>query len=159
MSGDSRVYEFDAVIRREDDIDAAFVEFPYDVEKEFGTKGQVKVSVRFDSAVYRGSLAQMGMPKHCIGLTKAIRTAIGKQPGDTVHVVLKRDEEPRVVEVPEELSRLLERHPEAKRAFAELSYTNRKEYAVWIRGAKKKETREARLGKTIDMLLNGVKHP
>lgn len=37
------IYEFDAEIKKQDSIDATFVEFPYDVEKEFGVKGQVKV--------------------------------------------------------------------------------------------------------------------
>lgn len=38
-----KTYEFDAVIIKQGDIDAAYIEFPYDVEEEFGTKGQVKV--------------------------------------------------------------------------------------------------------------------
>lgn len=40
-----KVYEFDAKIIKQDSIDAAYIEFPYDVEKEFGVKGQVKVWV------------------------------------------------------------------------------------------------------------------
>ena len=35
-------YEFDALILKVPDIDGAYVEFPYDVRKEFG-KGRVKV--------------------------------------------------------------------------------------------------------------------
>ena len=38
----SRKYEFDAVIKKVPDIDGAYVEFPFDVRKEFG-KGRVKV--------------------------------------------------------------------------------------------------------------------
>ena len=34
-----KIYEFDAVIIKHDSIDAAFIEFPYDVEKEFGVRG------------------------------------------------------------------------------------------------------------------------
>ena len=30
------LYEFDAVIQKVPDIDGAYVEFPYDVKKEFG---------------------------------------------------------------------------------------------------------------------------
>lgn len=41
-------YEFDALIQKHDSIDAAFIEFPYDVLEEFGTKGQVKVKAVFD---------------------------------------------------------------------------------------------------------------
>lgn len=35
------IYEFEAVLRKVPDIDGAYVEFPYDVQREFG-KGRVK---------------------------------------------------------------------------------------------------------------------
>lgn len=35
----TQLYEFDAVIRKVPDIDGAYVEFPYDVRKEFGKAG------------------------------------------------------------------------------------------------------------------------
>jgi hypothetical protein len=53
------IYEFDAEIIKHEAINAAFIEFPFDVEKEFGTKGQVKVHVTFNGFEYRGSLANM----------------------------------------------------------------------------------------------------
>lgn len=39
----AKIYEFDAVIIKHVGIDSAYVEFPFDVQKEFGTRGQVKV--------------------------------------------------------------------------------------------------------------------
>ena len=62
-----KLYEFDAIIKKTDFIDATFVEFPYDVENEFGTKGQVKVKAFFDNYEYRGSLVKMGHQCHIIG--------------------------------------------------------------------------------------------
>ncbi len=83
----SEVYEFDAVIKKVPDIDGAYVEIPFDVKKEFG-KGRVKVHAVFDTAEYDGSIVRMGTPCHFLGLRKDIRAAIGKQPGDTVHVTI-----------------------------------------------------------------------
>lgn len=80
-------YEFDAVIRKVDGIDGAYVEIPFDVRAEFG-RGRVKVRALFDGVPYDGSLVRMGTPSHIIGLRKDIRAAIGKQPGDTVRVVI-----------------------------------------------------------------------
>jgi hypothetical protein len=54
----------------------AFVFFPYDVEKEFGTKGQVPVKATFDGVPYKGSLFKYGQPQHMLGLLKAIREEI-----------------------------------------------------------------------------------
>lgn len=81
-------YEFDAVIMKVPDIDGAYVEFPYDVKNEFG-KGRVKVHAVFDGVEYDGSLVRMGTRGHIIGLKKDIRSKIGKQAGDTVHVVIQ----------------------------------------------------------------------
>jgi len=84
-------YEFDAVIKKVPDIDGAYVEFPFDVRQEFG-RGRVKVHALFDGAAYDGSLVRMQTPGHIIGLRKDIRSLIGKQPGDTVHVVITERE-------------------------------------------------------------------
>ena len=152
-----KTYEFDALILKKDSIDAAYIEFPYDVEKEFNTKGQVKVKVTFDGYKYRGSLAKMGHHCHILGITKAIRKAIGKNPGDKVHVILQKDDEPRVVEIPEDLKEQFDKNKEVKDFFDTLSYTNKKSYVQWITSAKKKETRERRLNETMNMLLRKEK--
>ena len=70
------------------DIDGAYIEFPYDVREEFG-KGRVKVYATFDGEPYEGSLVRMGTPGHIIGVRKDIRTKIGKQPGDIIHVTIR----------------------------------------------------------------------
>ena len=84
-------YEFDALILKVPDIDGAYIEFPYDVKKEFG-KGRVKVHALFDGEAYDGSLVHMKTPGHIIGLRKDIRAKINKQPGDYVHVVISERE-------------------------------------------------------------------
>ena len=83
-----KIYEFDAVLLKVPEIDGAYVEFPYDVKKEFG-KGRVKVHAVFDGEEYDGSLVRMGTPGHIIGVRKDIRLKIGKQPGDSVHITIK----------------------------------------------------------------------
>jgi hypothetical protein len=154
-----KTYEFDAEIKKHEQLDAAYIEFPYDVEKEFGKKGQVKVQATFDGHAYRGSLAKMGYHCHRLGLTQAVRNAIGKKPGDMIHVVIQEDIAPRVVEIPGDLKKLLDQNPGAKAFFEKLSYTNRKEYVNWIISAKRAETRNQRLQNAIRMLIEGVSHP
>ncbi len=152
-------YEFDALIQKHPGLDAAFIEFPYDVEVEFGVKGRVKVVATFDGHEYRGSLVKMGSPCHWLGLTQQVRAAIGKNPGDSVHVVLKRDDEPREVEIPADLAGLLDENPDVKRWFDGLAYTHRKEYVRWITEAKRQETRDKRLLMAIEMMRDQIKHP
>lgn len=80
-------FEFDAVLIKVDDMDAAYIEFPYDVRTEFG-KGRVKVKATFDGVEYDGSLVRMKTDCHIIGVRKEIRKKISKQIGDTIHVVI-----------------------------------------------------------------------
>lgn len=84
-------YEFDAVIKKVEGIDGAYIEFPYSVEQEFGKK-RVKVHATFDGVPYDGSLVRMKTPCHIIGLLKEIRSKLHKQPDDMVHVTIKERE-------------------------------------------------------------------
>jgi hypothetical protein len=92
-----RLYEYEAIIQKSPDQDAAFVAFPYDLRAEFG-KGRVKVHATFDGVGYDGSIVNMGVKNedgsvcYIIGLRKDIRAKIGKQAGDTVRVTIKERE-------------------------------------------------------------------
>lgn len=136
----------------------AGVEFPYDMDKEFGTKGNVPVQATFDGVPYRGSLMNCGMPRHTLGVLKSIRAKIGKGPGDTVEVVVTKDGEARTVEIPGAFKALLKTEG-LLAAFEKLSYTHRKEYVCWIEEAKKEETRQNRMAKAVAMVRNKVKTP
>ena len=155
--GTIRKYSFKAKIEGGDG-GGAFVLFPYDTEKEFGTKGKVPVKVAFDGVAYTGSLIKYGYPQHMLGVLKAIREQIHKGPGDMVDVVLWKDQEKRTVEVPPQFQKLMERE-NLLPFFEKLSYTHRKEYCRWIAEAKKEETREKRLAKAVEMMRKGVKTP
>src|SRR5262249_46819453 len=109
----------------------AYVLFPYDVEKEFGTKGKVPVKSTLDGAPYTGSIMKYGLPQHFLGVSKAIREQIGKAPGDSIEVVLWKDEEERTIEVPADFEKRL-RSEKLLPFFESLSFTHRKEYCRWI---------------------------
>lgn len=153
----NEIITFSAKIVQREDINAAYVVFPFDVQKLFGTKGQVKIKVIFDDKVeYRRSLANMGFG-HCVGLTQAVRKQLGKTFGDQVDVKLWKDEEERVVVVPDDVKILFEENQKTKELYEKMSYTHRKEYIRWIEEAKKEETRERRKIKMIEMILDGKK--
>ena len=136
----------------------AGVEFPYDVEAEFGTRGNVPVRATLDGEPYRGSLMNCGMARHTLGVLKSVRAQIGKGPGDVISVVVWKDDEVRTVEIPPALKTLLKKE-ELLAGFEKLSYTHRKEYVRWIEEAKKEETRQNRMAKAVAMLRKGVKTP
>ena len=65
----------------------------------------------------------------------------------------------RIVSAPKDLQKLLAKNVKARTTFDALSFTNRKEYVVWIVEAKKQETRDARVSKAIELLARGKKNP
>ncbi|HET7608165.1 MAG TPA: YdeI/OmpD-associated family protein [Gammaproteobacteria bacterium] len=150
-------YRFDAEIK-EGRGGGAYVVFPYDVEKEFGTSGKVPVDATIDGEPEKSSLMRMGMPQHILGVAKAIREKIGKKPGNVVTIVLWKDDAPREVAVPPELQARMKKAG-VLAFFESLSFTHRKEYCRWITEAKKEETRARRLARAIELLTDGVRTP
>jgi hypothetical protein len=65
-------YKFKAKIEASDG-GGAYVLFPYDVVKEFGTRGKVPITATFDGVAHTGSLIKYGNPLHMLGILKAIR--------------------------------------------------------------------------------------
>ena len=86
-------YEYDAPLHELPDNGGAYVAFPWDLRTELG-KGRVMVRAWFDGVPYDGSIVNMGLKNpdgsvcYVIGVLKAIRTALGKGDGDTIHVVI-----------------------------------------------------------------------
>jgi hypothetical protein len=136
----------------------AYVLFPYDTQEEFSTRAKIPVMASFDGVPYTGSLVKYGHPQHMLPVLKNIREKIGKGPGDTVKVLLQRDDSVRTIEVPTEFATLMKKEG-VLASFENLSYTNRKEYCRWITEAKREVTRRTRLSKAIAMLKKGVKTP
>lgn len=132
-------------------MDATYVIFPYDVKENFGT-ARVKVNVKFDGVLYRGSLMPMGMIEgHPLLVRKDIREKINKKAGDFVNVELEQDLEERIVVVPDDFKKALKKI-KLDKVFEKMSFTHRKEYVNSILDAKKPETRLRRIEKALDMI-------
>ena len=149
-------YKFDAIIKKVPDKDGAYIEIPFDVLKEFGAK-RVKVKAIFEDVEYRGSIVNMGVGCHIIGITKAIRNQIGKNIGDTISVQVEKDEEVREIELPEDFKEELNKSEKALNFYESLSYSAKRKYYQWITGAKKQETREKRIKEAISKLEENIK--
>jgi hypothetical protein len=146
-------YSFEAIIKASEiGKGGAYIEFPFNVEKEFGAKGRIKVKCFFEDIEYRGSLVKMGTKCHIIGISKDIRNKIGKTIGDKVDVRLCKDESERTVELHPALQQELQKQKIIKEHYENLSYTKQKEINVSLFDAKKDETLKSRLEKIIEEL-------
>jgi hypothetical protein len=128
----------------------AYLEIPFDVAAVFGKK-RIKIVADFEGIPYRGTLAVYG-GIYMLLVLKSIRSALGKQIGDTIKVTVTEDIIPRIIEPPEDFYSILKEHPEALEFYEKSSFTCKKEYVNWINSAKKPETRKSRIKKAIEML-------
>ncbi|NDL60869.1 YdeI/OmpD-associated family protein [Phytoactinopolyspora mesophila] len=145
------VREFEAALVGQDAGPGCGFKLPFDPKGAFGkARAPVRVSVnggpwfRTTVAVYGGA--------GWVGLRKDQRAELGVDVGDTVQVRIGYDDAPREVETPTELADALATDPEARAAYNSLSYSRQKEYAAWVAGAKRQETRDARAVKALQQL-------
>jgi hypothetical protein len=129
---------------------------PFDVEKTLGTRARVPVRGTINGFPFRSSLMPMG-GCHRMVVNKAMRQGAGVKAGDTVNVVMERDEARRTVEAPAPLRRELARSKTAQANWDKLAFTHNKEMARSIVEVKQEETRARRLAKVMEVLKNGKK--
>ncbi|GAB2541876.1 DUF1801 domain-containing protein [Rufibacter soli] len=61
-----------------------------------------------------------------------------------------------VIEIPEDLKQALA-HAKQLEKFEQMAYTHRKEYVRWVSEAKRQETRDGRITKTVERITEGKK--
>jgi antitoxin component of MazEF toxin-antitoxin module len=100
------------------------VELPPEVVGALGGKGRIPITATFNDVPYRGSIVRMGGGA-VLGVQKAIMAEAGVRVGDSITVVVRNDEGPREVEVPDDLAEALARNDPARAAFeASRSHTS-----------------------------------
>jgi len=129
---------------------------PVDVPEFFGTRGRVPVRGKINGFPFRSSLMPME-GCHMMPVNKALCQGAGAKPGDTVDVVMERDEESRTVEAPPELKKELAKNKKAQERWEKLAFTHKKEMAISIHDAKQEETKKKRLAKVMMVLKSGAK--
>jgi len=69
------------------------------------------------------------------------------------------DVDKKLITLPPDVQEALQVEPAAWAVYEKLAYSHRKEYIMWILGAKQQKTRDARLVKMVEMLLANKKNP
>jgi Bacteriocin-protection, YdeI or OmpD-Associated/Domain of unknown function (DUF1905) len=149
------VQRFEAVVQAEGP--GVFIEVPLDVPTVFG-RARPAIRGTIAGHPFRSTIAVYG-GRYYLPLKRALREAAGVAAGDTVPVELELDETPRTVEPPSDLRAALGADPDAAAAFERLSYTHRREYAEWVAGARRAETRRRRVERALAMLREGRRSP
>ena len=126
---------------------ATGIEVPESVVEGLGAGKRVPVAVTINGYTYRTTIAPY-TEAYFIPLSAENRAGAGVRAGEVVDVDIERDTAPREVTVPADLAEALDAAG-VREAFDALSFTRRKEYVVAVEGAKKPETRRARIERAV----------
>ena len=133
---------------------AAGFEVPAEVVESLGGGGHPKVVVTVDGYTFRTSIARMG-DRYLFGVSGERRKESGLEVGKVHRVEVALDTAPREVELPGDFAAALEAVPAARTFWDGLSYSKQSWHVLQVTGAKKAETRQARVEKSIAMLSEG----
>lgn len=148
---------FRAVLEQREGGTATTIRIPFDVPEVFGQRGRVAVRGTIDGVPFRSSVFRMGDAPYFMVVNRRMRDEGGLAAGQTVSVVMERDEEPRSVEVPPDLQVALQANPTAWEAWERLSFTHQREHVEAIVEAKREDTRARRIAKAIEQLSSPKK--
>jgi len=132
---------------------STFIPVPLDVRATFG-RARPPVLVTVNGYTYRSTIAVYGGHSY-LPVNREHRERAGVAPGDTVTVELTSDADSRQVDMPDELRVALDADADVRARFDALSYSHRREYVIWIEGAKRPETRKRRISQTVQRLRRG----
>ncbi len=144
-------FEYDTILIKGSQ-NLIYAEFPFDGVKEFGTRKTIRVKVSFDGRNYEMSLLPRGNGKHWLHVRKEIRMAIGKEEGDSVVIVLEKDNSVKAVDVPEYLQWLLEDDLQMMKSYNKMPYSAKSFWINHIEETKNKDTRVERINRFFDYI-------
>jgi len=141
---------FKTKLLKSGDSEATWIELPFDVQDVYGAK-RAKVKVWINGAEYRGSAVRMGSECYMVGVPKVFRDAAGIKAGDPVEVTMERDDDPRIVTLPDDLAQAIDKAG-VRVAWDRLSFTRQKESVRDVRGTKGAELRATKVQRIVTML-------
>jgi hypothetical protein len=136
------------------DGDMCAIPVPFDPKAVFG-KVRAPVRVTINGYTFRSTIARMG-GQTFIPLRRSNREAAAVVGGDRVTVRIAADSDARVVAVPADLAEALKAKAGLWKRWGELSYTNQRECVESVLGAKRSETRERRIAKVVDLVVENA---
>lgn len=132
-----------------------FIALPFNPNDVWGVKGRHHIRGTVNGLGVRGSLGSDGK-QYFLLLGAAWRRDCSIDVGTAVDVVLA-PEGPQSESLSADVTHALDAEPQAKAFFESLATFYRKAYIKWIEGAKRPETRTARIQELIELLKAGKK--
>jgi hypothetical protein len=119
--------------------------------------GLTKVEGTINGHPFRAALESNTSGGHLLRVSKAMRAGAGASPGDTVTLAILGPEPEPIV--PADLGVALGASREAMALWQDLSPLGQRDWIRWIEAARKPQTRERRVSRTVEQLAEGKRRP
>ena len=147
-------FEFDSEIKRlEGKIKWSVFYFPYPASEHFGSKGNIPVCIAVDGHKFDHTLLP-SKNGHYLVYNEFIRRVVGKDIGDSVHVVLEKDTRKRELAIPAHYEKIFKEAGVLEQFLKQPDYLKR-EQLNRVETAKKEETKTNRTAALVRQLGGG----
>lgn len=130
---------------------------PREVSEALGGGTYIRVKGRVGGESYRSNLAPRGGGAHRLFVHSDIWRKLGVDVGDVVEVEIERDEQEWEIAVPADLAEVMPEGSEALEAFQALTVPNRKRFIDRIEEAKTPATRQRRIERGVQLLIERLR--
>lgn len=148
----AKKYEYETILIK-GTLLGLFAEFPFESAKEFGTRKAIRVKATIEGKMFRMSLLPHGNGTHWLQLKKDIYDSIGKTEGDSIHIIVEKDENLPEIIVPEYLQWLLENEPETMKSFEKLTWSAKKFWIDYMNQPKNEDSKVERINHFLSVLM------
>jgi len=129
------------------------VDVPKSISQAFGKRGYIPVKGSLNGHSIRATLVPRGEGQHRLFINTEMRKQASVDVGDRVQLVLQIDADPRVVAMPDDFARALQKNSQAKEAFERIPPSQQKEMLTYLYLIKNPETLRRNIDKVIARLL------
>jgi len=145
---------FPAVLTRTgNSLNWVVIRLPFDAQKVWGTRGQIRVKGEINKFAFRTTLFPTGDGHHYMIVNKQMQKGGSVRPGMEAHFCMEPDLEERTVPASPELENALKESRRLQKFYQRLTPSTRTEIVRWIAGAKQRETRARRAEQCAERLM------
>ena len=135
---------------------ATGIKIPDEIIEKLGSGKKPLVKISINNFTYRSAVAVMG-GTYMVGVNAENREGAKIKGGDKIDVTIELDTEVRIVEVPNEFQKMLNKNAAAKKIFETLSNSRKKALIIPIANAKTDETKNRNIEKAMKNLTSSKK--
>jgi uncharacterized protein YdeI (YjbR/CyaY-like superfamily) len=150
---------FEAMLERMPSrLNWVIIRLPFDAAKVWGLRGQIRgqitVKGEMNGFAFRTSLFPTGSGGHILLVNKRMQKGARAVAGSIARFQIELDNEARIVNIPDELQRILHQDRALRRWYDKLNHSTRNDIANWITEPKSGEARKRRTEQIAERLLS-----